>query len=74
MAHGIGMTAYRTKTELRKWQVAYRTKDGGFGIIGWLPLFRTKKEAQEIGEKFKAENPYVTEILIRHPSKMYSAY
>ena len=74
MAHGIGMTGYRTKTEMRKWQVCYRCKDGGFGIVGYLPLFNTKKEALERGEEAKATHPYMKEIFVQHPSKMYSAY
>ena len=74
MAHGIGMTGYRTKSEMEKWQVCYRCKDGGFGIIGYLPLFTTKEEADRYGEQFKAENAYVSEIIVRHPPKMYSTY
>lgn len=74
MAHGIGMNAYLTEAELRKWEIAYRSEYGGVGIIGWLPLFATKEEAQLVGERFKAENSFVAEIMIRHPAKMYSAY
>ena len=72
--HGIGMYAKRSAADLKKWQVAYRCKDGGFGIVGYVCLFKTRKEAEEFGEKFKAEHSYVSEIIIQHPSKIYSTY
>lgn len=65
---------YRSAKELAKWQVAYRTASGGFGIVGWVCLFVRKEDAVAFGEKFKAEHDYVTEIIIQHPSKCYSAY
>lgn len=74
MEHGIGMTGYRTASEMEKWQVCYRTKDGGFGIIGWIPLLDNKAEADRIGRKFMEENAYVSEIIVRHPPKLYSTY
>lgn len=67
-------TGYRSKKEQAKWQVAYRTTDGGFGICGWVCLFDRKEDAVAFGEKFKAEKSYVAEIIVQHPSKCYSAY
>ena len=74
MVHGIGMTGYRKESEMKKYQVCYRCDDGGFGIVGYLPLFNTKEEADRYGEQFKAEHSYVKEIIVRHPPKLYSTY
>ena len=63
-----------SKKDQQKWQVAYRCHDGGFGIIGWRPLFESREEAEEFGRQFKAENDYVKEIIVRHPDKTYSNY
>lgn len=67
-------TGYRSAKEQAKWQVGYRTKDGGFGIVGYVCPFSRKEDAEAFGEKYKAEHDYVTEIIIQHPSKCYSAY
>ena len=72
--HGIGMNGFRSKAEQKKWEVAYRCKDGGFGIIGWVCLFARKADALAYGEKFKAEHDYVEKVWAQHPSPMYSAY
>lgn len=72
--HGIGMTGHRSKADLAKWQVAYKCKDGGFGIVGYVPLFKNRADAVAFGERFKEEHSYVTEIIIQHPSKIYSTY
>lgn len=69
-----GYTTHRPKADLKKWQVAYRTKDGGFGIVGYVSLFDRKKDAERFAEQFKAEHSYVAETYIQHPSKMYSSY
>ena len=69
-----GYTKHRPKADLKKWQVAYRTDDGGFGIVGYVPLFDRKKDAERFAKQYKAEHSYVTEIIIQHPSKMYSSY
>lgn len=72
--HGQGNVGIRSKEELKKWQIAYKTKDGSFGIIGWVCLFSDRKKAEEYGEQFKAEHGYVEKIIIQHPSKYYSNY
>lgn len=64
----------RSAEERAKWQVAYRTANGGFGIVGWVCPFTRKEDAAAFGERFKAERDYVAEIIIQHPSKCYSAY
>ena len=69
-----GYTKQRPQADLKKWQVAYRTKSGSFGIVGYVPLFKSKKDAEQFGEQFKAQHGYVTEIIVQHPSKMYSSY
>lgn len=66
-------TGVTSKDTLKKYQVCYRTDDGGFGEIGYQ-LFDTKEQATTFGEKFRNENSWVTEIIIRHPSKIYSNY
>ena len=67
-------TITRPKSDLKKWQVAYRCKDGGFGIVGWVALFDRKADAKAFGEKFKAEHSYVAEFILQHPSQRISAY
>ena len=62
-----------SKETIAKHQVGYRTDDGGYGEIGWR-LFDTYEAAAEFGQQFKEEKSYVTEIIIKHPSKCYSNY
>ena len=70
------MYRYTKKTPtamLKKWQVCYRTKNGGYGEVGWV-LFKTKEKAEAWAAEFKAENSYVAETIVRHPAPIYSAY
>ena len=69
----FGYTKATPKELLKKWIVFYRTHSGGFGEVGWI-TFNTREEAEKWGETFKAENSYVSEIIVRHPSKIYSSY
>lgn len=64
----------RSKSDLQKWQIAYKNRDGFWGIIGWICLFDDYDDALAYGERFMAETSYVTEIKIQHPSKYYSNY
>ena len=73
-SYGWGSTSTLSKTSLQKWQVCYKTLDGEFGIVGYVPLFTDYKAAEAFGEKFKAEHSYVVKIIIRHPSKCVSNY
>ena len=73
-SYGYGGTSTLPKQSLNKWEVCYRCDDGGFGIIGYVPLFTSYEDAVAFGEKFKSERSYVTEIIIRHPSKIFSNY
>lgn len=72
--HGRGLTGYYTKIQQKKWIVGYRSKWGGYGEVGYMPLFNTRKEAEEFGKQFKADNSFVAEIIIKHPAAMYSTY
>ena len=58
---------------LKKWQVFYRSKRGGFGEIGYK-LFDTKEAAEEWGNSFMKRAPWVAEIIVRHPAKVFSNY
>ena len=74
-SYGWSMKAGRlNKDEQKKWEVAYRTDSGSFGICGYAGLFAKHEDAEKFGEKFKAENSWCTEIIIRHPSACYSNY
>lgn len=68
-----GYTRKTPERTMKKWQVFYRTKDGGFGEIGWV-LFKTKEEAEAWAADFKAKTSYVTETIVRHPAPIYSGY
>lgn len=72
-SYGWGGTGVTPKEELKKWVIYYRTDDGGLGEIGWK-TFTDYNEAVAYGEEFKAEKGYVTKIIVRHPSKIYSTY
>lgn len=56
----------------QKWQVFYRCHDGGFGETSYL--HNTYDEAVAYGDRYKAEHSWVKEIIIRHPSRCYSAF
>ena len=73
-SYGYRATSGKTDKEtLKKYQVFYRSEDGGFGEIGYI-LFNTEKEARKWGEEFKKTHSYVTEIIVRHPNATYSNY
>ena len=71
--YGGSRSGVNSKDTLKKYQVCYRSIYGSFGEIGYK-LFDTKDEALEWGEKFKQETGYVSEIIVRHPSAIYSNY
>lgn len=73
-SYGYGGTSTISKESLNKWEVSYRCDDGGFGTIGYVPFFAKYEDAISFGEKFKSEHPWVTEIIIRHPSRIFSNY
>lgn len=60
--------------DMQKWMIAYRTKDGGYGEIGFLPLFKTENEAMKKALELQKDREYMSEIIIKHPAKMYSGY
>lgn len=70
-AKGSGV---RSNAELEKWEVCYRSDDGGFGILGYLGLFTDKAKAQAKADEFKAKTSWCKEAWVRHPSKIYSRY
>lgn len=72
-AYGYGGNGINSPETTKKWELCYRCKDGGFGIVGWK-LFKSERECLEFGQQFKSEKSYVTEVWARHPSKCYSAY
>lgn len=67
-------TGKMSEKDLQKWEIAYRCKDGDFGIVGWLPLFSNYADAQKVGEKIMKEKTWIKEIIIQHPSRYYSNY
>lgn len=70
-AKGSGV---RSKAELEKYEVCYRSDDGGFGILGYLGLFTDKEKAQAKADEFKATHSYCVEAWVRYPAKIYSRY
>ena len=73
-SYGWGSSVGKTeKASLKKWQVFYRTKSGGFGEIGYK-LFNTKEQAIAFGEELKRKDDYITEIIVRRPCSTYSNY
>ena len=68
-----GYTRKTPKQTLKKWQVCYRTDNGGYGEVGYI-LFDTKKEAEAWAAGFKEEKDYVVETIVKHPAPIYSAY
>jgi len=73
-SYGYGGSSTISKSAQHKWEVSYRCSDGGFGTVGYVPLFDKYEDAESFGEKFKTENSWVTEIIIRNPSKIFSNY
>lgn len=57
-----------------KWQVSYRTTDGYYGTVGYVPLFKSQQKAAAFGEKFKYQNSWCKEIIIEHPAAFSSGY
>ena len=73
-SYGYRATSGKTDKEtLKKYQVFYRSEYGGFGEIGYI-LFNTEEEARTWGEEYKQSHSYVVEIIVRHPSPIYSNY
>ena len=70
-AKGTGILSTK---EQEKYEVCYRSDDGGFGILGYLGLFTDKAQAQAKADEFKATHSYCKEAWVRHPSKIYSRY
>lgn len=71
--YGYGRSRATDKDTLKKYQVCYTIKGGGFGAIGYR-LFTSKEEAISFGEDLKRDNAYIDDIIIRHPNAIYSNY
>ena len=71
--YGYGGYSVTPREIQERFQVCYRCKDGGYGEIGWI-TFKTEKEAETYGEKFKVEHSYVSEIIVEHPKRIFSNY
>ena len=71
-SYGWGGTGALSPENCAKWIVGYRSEYGGYGEVG--ELFATKEEAIAFGEQYKAQHSWVTEIIVKHPSKIYSTY
>lgn len=72
-AYGWGGSGVNSVKTMEKWQVSYRTDDGGFGIVGYK-LFNTRSAAEDFAKNFQKENSWVKEVFVSHPAKRYSTY
>jgi len=69
--YGYGNTI---KNDTEKWMVAYKTKDGNYGEVGYLGSFKNELDARKEGEQYKAKHSWVKEIIIKHPNSFSSGY
>lgn len=73
-AYGWGGSATTPKKDLVKYEVGYKTADGGFGICGYLGLFESYEEALAAYHREAETRKWMVAPLIRHPPKLYSNY
>ena len=70
--YGYGGSSVTPREIQELFVVGYRCDDGGYGETGLT--FKTEKEAEIFGEEFKKKHSWVTEIIVKHPSRFFSNY